>query len=78
MAGADRWMPSQVWFPHRKIIHPDAASAIGVPMHLTGAKVKAYGLEDRSCGVSKESENITPSPEQIVTQVKEYLKEQSS
>jgi len=44
-------------------------------MHLTGARVYALGLEDRVCGVAKNLENITPSPEKISIVVKQYLHE---
>ena len=45
-------------------------------MHETGAKVFSLGLEDRSCGVSKATENITPSPDKIVKFVKAVLSKQ--
>ena len=35
-------------------------------MHDTEAKVYAFGLEDRSCGVSPDKENCTPSSDSIV------------
>jgi len=43
-------------------------------MHDTGAKVYAFGLEDRSSGVSKSTENCTPSPQKIVSYVEELLR----
>ena len=43
-------------------------------MHKTGARVHALGLEDRVCGVAPHLENITPSPETIVSAVKRYLR----
>ena len=42
-------------------------------MHSTGVPVHALGLEDRVCGVSADSENITPSPGRIVERVEELL-----
>ena len=41
--------------------------------HQTGVAVHALALEDRSSGVAKNLENITPSPEKILTTVKKYL-----
>jgi len=42
-------------------------------MHMSGVNVHALGLEDRPCGVAKEKENITPSPEKIAAKVLELL-----
>jgi hypothetical protein len=42
-------------------------------MHKTGARVHALGLEDRVCGVAPHLENITPSPETIVSAVKQFV-----
>ncbi len=42
-------------------------------MHKTGARVHALGLEDRVCGVAPHLENITPSPEIIVSAVKLFV-----
>jgi len=44
-------------------------------MHSVGSKVYAMGLDDRSCGVSPDKENCTPSPEKIVHKVKTILGE---
>lgn len=43
-------------------------------MHATGKPVHAMGLEDRSAGFSKASDNQTPSPERIAQKVKDLLK----
>ena len=44
-------------------------------MHKTGARVHALGLEDRVCGVAPHLENITPSPEKIVSAVKGFIQD---
>ncbi|UCF00114.1 MAG: hypothetical protein JSV82_03345 [Planctomycetota bacterium] len=51
-----------------------AAQSIAYELMLeTGKPVKAFGLEDRSVGVSYESRNETPSAEKIVAAVKNIL-----
>lgn len=55
-------------------------AAESISYHLTiqtGVKVFALGLEDRNCGMSKESENITPSAEKILTLAKEFINAKS-
>ena len=42
-------------------------------MHRAGVPVHALGLEDRVCGVAPRCENLTPSPERIVSKVEEIL-----
>lgn len=42
-------------------------------MLKSGVPVIALGLDNRNCGMSKESENITPSPEKITQFIKEGI-----
>lgn len=43
-------------------------------MHATGVPVHALGLEDRVCGVSAPTENITPSGERIAALAEELVR----
>jgi hypothetical protein len=42
-------------------------------MLQTGVPVHALGLEDRVCGVAPDLENITPSPDKIVSTIKQCI-----
>lgn len=43
-------------------------------MHQTGVPVHAVGLEDRACGVSPASENLTPSATRITAQIQRWIR----